>query len=67
MDAKVRRRCVSDAYGQAVWSCPANAGDNPRVEGPGGTVAKKPVHRGDHGVSRNAIVQGVPDVLANLW
>ena len=28
------------AYGQAVWSCPANAGDNPRGQEPGGTVAK---------------------------
>src|SRR5262249_27480282 len=28
------------AHGQAVWSCPANAGDNPRVEEPGGRWQK---------------------------
>jgi hypothetical protein len=30
----------TDAYGQAVWSCPANAGDNPRVESPEGRWQK---------------------------
>ncbi len=51
MDALRRKTCGKSAYGQAVWSCPANAGDKPRVESPGATVAKKLVRRGDHGAA----------------
>jgi len=31
------------------------------------TVANKPGHRGEHGISRNTIVQGKPDCAVNLW
>ena len=38
MDALRRKTCGRSAYGQAVWSCPANAGDKPvrRLAGDGG-------------------------------
>ena len=36
MDAVAPQDVRCAAYGQAVWSCPANAGDNSRVESPGG-------------------------------
>jgi hypothetical protein len=47
------------AYGQAVWSCPANAGDKPvrRLAGDGGKKAGSP---GRSRSSRNTIAQGVP-------
>ena len=50
MDASCRKTCGKVAYGQAVWSCPANAGDKParRLAGDGG---KKLVRRGDHGAA----------------
>ena len=51
MDAVAPQDVRRDAYGQAVWSCPANAGDNPWGQEPGGTVAKKLVRRGDHGAA----------------
>jgi hypothetical protein len=39
------------AYGQAVWSCPLDAGVNPRVKSPGGRWLKSPTHRGEHGAA----------------
>ena len=42
MDALISQASDIEAYGQAVWSCPRDAGVNPRVESPGGTVANKP-------------------------
>jgi hypothetical protein len=70
MDAVVPQDVRHDAYGQAVWSCPANAGDKlvemrfrpsaetPRSIGDGGN---KLVRRGERGASRKAIAQGVPE------
>ena len=40
MDAVAPQDVRCAAYGQAVRSCPANAGDNPWGQEPGGTVAK---------------------------
>jgi hypothetical protein len=47
----VRRRCAPEAYGQAVWSCPPDAGVNPRVKSPGRRRLTSPVLRGDHGAA----------------
>jgi hypothetical protein len=60
MDARGRRTCGRNAYGQAVWSCPANAGDKParRLAGDGGKKAGSP---GRSRSSRKPIAQGVPD------
>jgi hypothetical protein len=61
MDAVVPQdvRCV--AYGQAVWFWLPDAGVNPRVESPGGMVAKKPGTPGRARSSRKTIAQGVPE------
>ena len=61
MDASGRKTCGVVAYGQAVWSCPPDAGVNPRVKSPGGWWLKSPVHQGERGVSRKTIAQGVPE------
>jgi hypothetical protein len=50
MDALGRKTCGIGAYGQAVWSCPANAGTSLRDDLQA-TVAKKLVRRGDHGAA----------------
>src|SRR6201999_1725776 len=59
MDALGRKTCGIGAYGQAVWSCPANAGDKPvsQLAGDGGKKAGSP---GRSRNSRNTIAQGVP-------
>jgi hypothetical protein len=62
MDALAQDDCA-DAYGQAVWSCPPDAGVNPRVKEPGETEANKPGTPGRSRSSRKAIAQGVPDVF----
>jgi hypothetical protein len=59
-----RKTNCADAYGQAVWSCPPDAGVNPRVEEPGETEANKPGTPGRSRSSRSTIAQGVPDVSA---
>ena len=55
MDAEVPQDVRRNAYGQAVWSCPANAGDklrdDPRSDG--GNKAGSP------GSSRKTIAQGM--------
>ena len=51
MDAVVPQDVRRAAYGQAVWSCPADAGDQVLRDDSQATVAKKPVHRGDHGAA----------------
>jgi hypothetical protein len=60
MDALLAaKRAVGCAYGQAVWSCPANAGDKPvrRLAGDGGNQAGSPRRSRS---SRKPIAQGVP-------
>jgi len=51
MDAVVSQDVRRVAYGQAVWSCPRDAGVNPRVTSPGGRWQKSPLHRGEHGAA----------------
>jgi hypothetical protein len=51
------------AYGQAVWSCPPDAGVKFSEMIGRRWWLKSPVHQGEHGVSRKAIAQGVPDVF----
>src|ERR1700737_3292694 len=51
MDAKIRRRCVSDAYGQAVWSCPPDAGVKRMEMIRSRRGLKSPVPRGEHGAA----------------
>src|ERR1700755_607194 len=58
-----RKTNGASAYGQAVWSCPPDAGVNPRVEEPGETEANKPGTPGRSRSSRKTIAQGVPDVF----
>ena len=48
---RYRRACDSDAYGQAVWSCPLDAGVNPRVKSPGGRRLTSPTLRGERGAA----------------
>src|SRR5581483_1439709 len=48
-------------YDEAAWSCPLDAGVNPRVKSPGGRWLKSPTHRGERRVSRQTIAQGMPD------
>jgi hypothetical protein len=55
------------AYGQAVWSWHLDAGVKLRKAICAATVAKEPEHRGERGVSRKAIAQGVPVVSAHLY
>ncbi len=50
-----------DAYGQAAWSCPPDAGVKPRVISPGRRRLSSPVLRGERGVSRKTMAQGVPE------
>src|ERR1700742_2602930 len=61
MDAVAPQDVRHDAYGQAVWSCPANAGDNPWGREPRGDGGKKAGSPGRSRSSRNTIAQGVPD------
>jgi hypothetical protein len=60
MDALISQASDIDTYGQAVWSCPANAGDklrnDPRSDG--GNQAGSP---GRSRSSRKTIAQGVPE------
>jgi hypothetical protein len=44
--------------GQAVWSCPPDAGVNPRVKSPGGWWLTSPVHQGERGAAVKTIAQG---------
>jgi hypothetical protein len=49
MDAgDVNRPVTSQADGEIVWSCPPDAGVKLAEDDPLATVAKSPVHRGDH-------------------
>ena len=67
MDAFGAQAMRTEAYGQAVWSCHLDAG----VKFAGDIRKRRgltsPIPRGERGVSRKAIAQGVPDVSANLW
>jgi hypothetical protein len=65
MDAVVPQDVRDIAYGQAVWSCPLDAGVKLREKRfAQRRWLKSPTHRGERGVSRKAIAQGVPDVSA---
>jgi hypothetical protein len=46
-----RKTNCASAYGQAVWSCPPDAGVNPRVKSPGRRRLTSPVLRGDRGAA----------------
>ena len=59
MDAVVPQGVRRDAYGQAVWSCPANAGDKLRND-PRSDGGKKAGSPGRSRSSRKPIAQGVP-------
>jgi hypothetical protein len=53
------------AYGKAVWFWHPDAGV--KFAQMRTTVAKKPGHREEHGISRKTIAQGVPGVPVSLW
>ena len=70
MDALEPQDVRRDAYGQAVWSCPLDAGVKLCRAICAATVTKKPDTPGRARSSRKAIAQGVPDVSAlpdDLW
>src|SRR5215472_7415610 len=56
-----RKTCGAVAYGQAVWSCPLDAGVKLIEMNDERRWLSSPTHRGEHGASRKAIAQGVPD------
>src|SRR5882724_2734197 len=65
MDASARETNAFDADGQAVWSCPPDAGVKPCET----IVARRrwltsPVHRGERGAAVNTIARGMPVVSA---
>src|SRR5207247_2245811 len=51
------------AYGEVVWSWRRDAGAKLCGKCPAGDGDNKPAHRGEHGVSRKAIAQGMSDCL----
>src|SRR5437763_13892785 len=65
VDADVAKTSATEAYGKVVWSWRPVAGVKflRRESVSGATVARKPVHRGEHDISRKAIAQGRPDAL----
>ena len=60
MDAEAREMMRACAYGQAVWSCPPDAGVNPGSKARA-TEANKPGTPGRARSSRKTIAQGVPE------
>ena len=64
VDAKRAQDDARDAYGEVVWSDAAvlvSSSENKLLGSDGG---KRVVHRGEHGISRKAIAQGMPDASA---
>jgi hypothetical protein len=61
MDAIGAQTMHVDAYGQAVWSCPLDAGVKLIEMIDRRRWLSSPIHRGERGVSRKAIAQGVPE------
>jgi len=64
MDATISQASDFAAYGQAVWSCPPDAGVKFAEMISERRRLSSPVLRGEHGVSRQTIVQGMPDCSA---
>src|ERR1700704_3306752 len=63
VDADVTETNVADAYGEVVWSWRPDAGVKLCGFIRAAMVARKPVHQGEHDISRKAIAQGRPDAL----
>jgi hypothetical protein len=61
MDAPAREMMRVEAYGQAVWSCPLDAGVKLRNAICAATEANKPDTPGRARSSRKTIAQGVPE------
>ena len=61
MDALCRKTCGAIAYGQAVWFWLPDAGVKFAEDFRGRWWLKSPAHQEEHGVSRKAIAQGVPE------
>ena len=56
------------AYGEVVWSWRRDAGVKFVSKSSRATVANKPVHRGERGISRKTIAQGEPECFPlNLY
>jgi hypothetical protein len=60
MDAEVPLTSGAEADGEIVWSWRRDAGAKSAEVIPPATVAKEPVHRGEHAISRKPIAQGRP-------
>ena len=61
MDARLAKDDASGADGEAVWSWRRDAGVKFVSKSSRATVATKPVHRGERGISRKTIAQGRPE------
>ena len=61
MDAQVSQASEIGAYGQAVWSCPLDAGVKSVEMINRRRWLLSPRHRGEHGAAVQTIAQGVPD------
>jgi hypothetical protein len=67
MDAEVSNDDDTDADGKAVWSWRPDAGVKFAGSNLQATVANKPVHRGELGVSRKPLRRESRNVAVNLW
>ena len=61
MDAVVPQDVRRITYGQAVWSCPLDAGVKFAEMIGERRWLTSPIHRGEHGAADKTIVQGMPD------
>ena len=66
MDAAVSNDDDTNADGKAVWSWRPDAGVSLRGN-PQATVANKPDHRGERGISRKPLRRESRNVAVNLW
>ncbi len=67
MDAAVRRRCATAADGQAVWSCPLDAGVKFAEMIGGRRWLKSPIRRGEHGAAAKSHRAGNAGSSGDLW
>jgi len=61
MDVRASKTNDAGAYGQAVWSCPLDAGVKFAEMISKRRWLSSPTHRGEHGAADKTIVQGMPD------
>ena len=67
MDAAVSNDDDTNADGKAVWSWRPDAGVKFAEQSAQATVANKPDHRGERGISRKPLRRESRIVAVNLW